>query len=60
MRIFIMVLGAIAALSGGLSMLSGLGIVATAPQAQSLALTLVGIALLITGCLAMWLSARRP
>lgn len=60
MRIFILILGAVAALAGGLSMLSGLGILAPAPPAQSLALTLVGVALLITGCIAMWLSARRP
>jgi hypothetical protein len=59
MRIFILILGALAALSGGLAMLSGLGFVTPAPQGQSLAFTLVGMALLITGCLAMWLSNRQ-
>jgi hypothetical protein len=59
MRIFILVLGAVAAISGGVTMLSGLGIITPAPQSQALALTLVGTALLITGCIAMWLSRRR-
>ncbi len=59
MRIFILILGALAALSGGLAMLTGLGIISPAPEGQALALTLVGLALLVTGCLAMWLSNRR-
>lgn len=59
MRIFILILGAIAALSGGLAMLSGLGAFSAQIEGQSLALTLVGVALLISGCVAMWLSNRR-
>ena len=54
-----MILGAIAALSGGLAMLSGLGAFSEQIEGQSLALTLVGVALLISGCVAMWLSNRR-
>lgn len=59
MRTFIGILGGVAALCGGLAMQSGLGIFAPAPPGQSMALTLFGLALLIVGCVAMWLSLRR-
>ena len=59
MRVFIALLGAVAAFCGGLAMQSGLGVFSPAPAGQSLALTLVGLALFITGCTAMWLSFRR-
>lgn len=59
MRIFILIMGAVAALCGGIATLSGLGAFSPPVEGQSLALTLVGVALLVSGCAAMWLSNRR-
>lgn len=58
MTMFITILGGLAAICGAMATLYGLGAFGAAPAGMSLALTLVGLALLIAGGVAMYLSGR--
>jgi hypothetical protein len=58
MTMFITLLGGLSLIAGAIVLLYGLGAFGLVPSGMALALTLVGLALMIVGFVGVWLSKR--